>query len=223
MGYDNTTPLIATEYDKKISNTIPYYQEFYIQTLDIIEQCNFEKMNWLDLGCGTGTMEEYAFQRFSDIRFVLVDPSEEMLKQAREKLQNDAIEFLCDTSASIRFRNRFDVVTAIQSHHYMQAEERRKATECIYQALKEGGIYISFENVIPEDEEIKQFELLRWGKYQQRHGKTEEEAEAHIARCGVNYFPLTVNQHIRLLKETGFRRIHVFWYSCMQMGIYGIK
>ena len=46
----------------------------------------------------------------------------------------------------------------------MHEEERKKAAECVYNALKKGGIYISFENIIPEDEEIKKFELLRWGR-----------------------------------------------------------
>ncbi|NLG04372.1 MAG: hypothetical protein GX567_11190 [Clostridia bacterium] len=54
-------------------------------------------------------------------------------------------------------------------------------------------------------------------------GKSKEEAQAHLARCGVNYFPLTVRQHLKLLEETGFKQIHVFWYSYMQMGLYGIK
>lgn len=66
----------------------------------------------------------------------------------------------------------------------MHEEERRKATKCVYDSLVNGGIYITFENVIPEDEELKKSELLRWGRYQQRHGKTEEARE-HNARCGV--------------------------------------
>lgn len=223
MSNDNTTPLAAREYDKNIHNTIPYYQEFYDQTLDIVEQCGFNKMTWLDLGCGTGSLEELALQKFPNVHFVLVDPSEKMLEKAKEKLKDNSIQYICAGSASIDFTNCFEVVTAIQSHHYMQEDERRKATECIYHSLKKRGIYISFENVIPENEEIKAFELLRWGKYQQRHGKTEEEAKAHNARCGVNYFPLTVEQHIQLLKDVGFYNVHVFWYSYMQMGIYGIK
>lgn len=223
MANDNTTPLAAKDYDQKINNTIPYYQEFYRQTLDIVRQRNFSNINWLDLGCGTGTLEKLIFQEFSDVQFTLVDPSEKMIKQAQEKLKNDSIQYICADSASIQFAGCFDVVTAIQSHHYMQEDERRKATKRVYNSLKNGGIYISFENVIPEDEDVKMFELLRWGKYQQRHGKTEEEAKAHNARCGVNYFPLTVNGHIELLKETGFHKIHVFWYSYMQMGIYGIR
>lgn len=213
MSNDNTTPLAAREYDKNIHNTIPYYQEFYDQTLDIVEQCGFNKITWLDLGCGTGSLEELALQKFPNVHFVLVDPSEKMLEKAKEKLKDNSIQYICAGSASIDFTNCFEVVTAIQSHHYMQEDERRKATECIYHSLKKRGIYISFENVIPENEEIKAFELLRWGKYQQRHGKTEEEAKAHNARCGVNYFPLAVEQHIQLLKDVGFYNVHVFWYS----------
>ncbi len=97
----------------------------------------------------------------------------------------------------------------------MHEEERRKATKCVYDSLVNGGIYITFENIIPEDEELKKSKLLRWGRYQQRHGKTEEARE-HNARCGVNYFSLTVDQHIRFLKEVGFKKVHMFWYSYMQ-------
>ena len=92
-----------------------------------------------------------------------------------------------------------------------------KGTATDIAAWNGGGYAVS------NDSEVKEAELLRWGRYQQRHGKTQEEAKAHNARCGVNYFPLTVSAHIRLLKQTGFRHVHVFWYSYMQMGIYGVK
>lgn len=223
MINDNTTPVCASEYDNEINKTIPFYSEFYNQTFDVIKQYNFSKMNWLDLGCGTGTLEKLAFERFTDINFVLADPSEKMLEKAKEKLKSHCIQYICSDSASIDYEECFDIVTAIQSHHYMRQQERRKATENVYRCLKNGGIYISFENVIPDDEEVKTNELLRWGRYQQLHGKTEAEARAHNARCGVNYFPLTVPEHIQLLKDEGFRKVHVFWYSFMQMGIYAIK
>ena len=223
MKNDNTTPMAAGVYDQEINNTIPYYSEFYDQTLDVIEQCNFEKLHWLDLGCGTGSLEKIAFERFVEPQFVLVDPSEKMLEKAKEKLEGHSVQYICGDSVSIDFDSCFDVVTAIQSHHYMHEEERKKATENVYRALKKGGIYISFENVVPEDETVKSMELLRWGRYQQRHGKTPAEAKAHNARCGVNYFPLTTSEHIALLKQTGFEHIQIFWYSYMQMGIYGIK
>ena len=81
-----------------------------------------------------------AFQRFSEIDFVLVDPAEKMLEQAKEKLRNREVQYICAGSADIQFENRFYIVTAIQSHHYMQENERKIATKRVYQALKEGGI-----------------------------------------------------------------------------------
>lgn len=223
MKNDNTTPLSAGEYDRKIAKTIPYYEEFGAQAFDVIASQNFEKMHWLDLGCGTGSLEEKALEVFPEADFVLLDPSESMLRQAGEKLAGHPVQYICSTSDQIAFDTEFDIVTAIQAHHYMHEEERQKATVQIYKALKKGGIYISFENVVPEDARVKERELLRWGSYQQRHGKTAREAREHNSRCGVNYFPITVPEHIALLKEAGFAQVHVFWYSYMQMGIYGIK
>lgn len=189
----------------------------------MVEQYKGEEIAWLDLGVGTGTLEQLALERFPKAKFVLLDPSDKMLEQAQLKLGDYEVEYLHASSTEIKFQEKFDVITVIQSHHYLKEDERKVATKKVYEALKEDGIYISFENVIPEDEEIKREELLRWGRYQQRHGKTKEQADEHNARCGINYFPLTVAQHIDLLKETGFRKRYVFWKSYMQMGIYAIK
>ncbi|MDO5132164.1 MAG: class I SAM-dependent methyltransferase [Eubacteriales bacterium] len=223
MMNDNTTPMAAAEYDRKINNTIPYYNEFYTQTLDVIAQCGYSELDWLDLGCGTGTLEEKALRVFPSARFVAVDPSEKMLEQAGNKLSGYNIEFVTGKSSEINYTNRFDVVTAIQSHHYMHEEERQRSITRVYDALRDGGIFICFENVVPESETVKKQELLRWGRYQQRHGKTEAEALEHNARCGTGYFPITVPQHIQLLKSVGFTDVHVFWLSYMQMGIYAFR
>ena len=140
-----------------------------------------------------------------------------------KKLTGRDIEFIQGKSEELRFAERFNVATAIMSHHYMSADVRREAVKRVYGALKAGGIFICFENVVPDSETVKKRELLRWGRYQQRHGKSAAEALAHNARCGTSYFPITIPQHIRLLKDTGFSDVHVFWYSCMQMGVYAFK
>lgn len=223
MKNDNTTPMNAREYDAQITKTIPYYSEFHAQTFSVIKNMDFEKIAWLDLGCGTGTLASKASHIFENVEFTMVDPSETMIEEAQEKNLHLQATYLCASSDNIDFDSEFDVVTAIQSHHYMKEEARKKATENVYRALRSDGIYITFENVIPETEEIKELELQRWGTYQKEHGKSEKEVEAHIARCGVNYFPITINQHIELLQQVGFRNVHVFWYSYMQAGIYAMK
>ena len=118
MIKDNSTTLNAKQYDNAISDTLPYYMDFFEQTFEVVEQCGFEQLKWLDLGCGTGTLEEKALKRFGDIHFVLVDPSSEMLYMAKEKLKNEDVQYLNCESDSIDFKDCFNVVTAIQSHHY---------------------------------------------------------------------------------------------------------
>ena len=44
---DNTTPMRAKEYDAKIENTIPFYSEFYRQTIDLVKARRLEQGKWL--------------------------------------------------------------------------------------------------------------------------------------------------------------------------------
>lgn len=223
MSKDNKSPVNAAEYDKKISVLLPYYSDFHAQTLSLVQNMGYEKVRWLDLGCGTGTLAQKACSLINEISFVMLDPSAQMLEVAKTNNPGLEAEYLCAPSEAIDFTEEFQVVTAIQSHHYMTEEARKHTTQKVFNALKPGGMYITFENVVPEMPELRQLELQRWGSYQRGNGRTEEQIKAHQSRCGVEYLPITVPKHIRLMKEAGFRAVHVFWISYMQAGIYGIK
>lgn len=224
MVNDNASPIPSGEYDERISKSIPYYDAFNEQILDILQQRGAMSGEWLDLGCGTGTLALQAHTRFPDFHFVLADPSDHMLKLAQEKLAALAVEWICAGSEQLAvFPDRFQVVTAVQSHHYLRPDERAQVVKKIFASLKEDGIFLAFENVAPEDESLKEFEFRRWARYRVEHGFPAEDVEAFLARCGVNYFPLPVSTHVKLLRDAGFRQIHVFWQSYVQAGIYAIK
>lgn len=42
-------------------------------------------------------------------------------------------------------------------------------------------------------------------------------------RRGVEVFPITLEQHIELLKKCGFRSVNVLWASYLQAGFWAIK
>jgi tRNA (cmo5U34)-methyltransferase len=44
-----------------------------------------------------------------------------------------------------------------------------------------------------------------------------------MERFDTAYFPITVDEHLQLLKACGFETAELFWYSYMQAGFYGIK
>lgn len=220
---ENISAFTSKEYDMKIKQTLPYYDEFYQQIIDLVKSCNLNALHWLDVGCGTGKMAEIAFKNIEVEKFTFCDCSSEMLEIAKERFPYPNTEFiLCDIQ-KLTNSNEYDVITAIQVNHYLQKEERRKAVQNCYQSLRENGIFISFENFAPFSELGKNIYLGKWKLYQMEQGKTAAESDEHISRYNQNYFPITLTEHLELLRDCKFRVVEILWISYMQVGIWGMK
>lgn len=220
---DNKTSQAAQEYDANVHKTIPRYHLFHEETLDVIKTIFPKPANWLDTGCGTGTLIARALEQFGATRFMASDPSEGMLRLAAEKLANHEITYVLAGSEELESSNRFDIVTAIMVHHYLDEQTRRKATQNCFQLLNPGGVYITFETIKPATEQGIKIGLMRWRQAQLLHGKDPDNVEKHISRYGSELLPITLEAHIQLLRETGFSTVEIFWASGMQAGLYAIK
>ncbi len=230
MKKDNTTPYKASEYDENIRKTIPFYDAFSQQTIALVEAVIPNPEVWVDTGCGTGALVEKAHLEFPDTRYILADPSEKMLLETKKRLfhhlpkQNiTLLEPVDSQGLPGRIKEKTDVVTAIQCHHYLQKDQRKEAVRACHEILKEGGLFITFENIRPETPEGIKIALDQWREFQLGQGREKDAVEAQLQRFDREYFPITVQEHLQLLRETGFRTAELFWYSCMQAGFYGIK
>lgn len=229
MPNDNSTPHSSGVYDTQVRSTIPNYARFAEETIDLVRVQAPECPVWLDTGAGTGDLILHAYDNFPKTRFLLADPSEAMLEQAREKLcgitggRIDFLEPAGTTELRKVFTGKANVVTAIQSHHYMRAPERENATKVVYDALAENGLYVTFENVAPFTETGVQAGLARWGLFQVRSGRSFDTVEKHLSRYGEEYYPINIEQHLALLRKTGFRVVEILWYSHMQAGFWAVK
>jgi tRNA (cmo5U34)-methyltransferase len=116
-----------------------------------------------------------------------------------------------------------DVITAMMCHHYAQPEERRRMIKACYDLLTAGGVYVAFENIRPDSEEATRIGLQRWRRFQQMQGRDDTTVEQHLARFDIEYFPITVREHLQLLRDCGFRTAQLLWYSHVQVGVYAIK
>ena len=65
--------------------------------------------------------------------------------------------------------------------------------------------------------------MKRWLRFLEKHGNSEQDIKMHIDRRGVELFPITVEQHIDLLKRCGFRSVDILWISYLQAGLWAIK
>src|SRR4030042_1015531 len=85
---DNKTPHKSSEYDVNVIKTIPFYECFHQQTIDLVKTIKPDVKEWLDTGCGTGFLVEKALPVFKDCIFVLADPSAEMLMMVKNRLES---------------------------------------------------------------------------------------------------------------------------------------
>lgn len=216
-------------YDEHIAITIPYYESFHREIINFVRSSRSTPRWWLDTGCGTGTLVCAAAQAFPDTSFILADPSEEMLAQAKKKLQWVDSSFLnildsCSTADIVLgYSVNPEIITAVLCHHYLDMPGRQKAVNRCYRLLAPGGLFITFENIRPSTEAGTRGGLQYWKLFQLDHGKSEQETESHLSRFGKEYFPITINQHISLLTAAGFRTVEMLWYSYMQAGFYAVK
>ena len=76
---------------------------------------------------------------------------------------------------------------------------------------------------MPDSAQGTQLGIERWKRFQIEHGRTGIMAEKHAKRFNTEYFPITINEHLKLLKKIGFQTAELFWKSQMQAGFYAIK
>lgn len=220
---DNKSAFGSTEYDGKMKQTLPYYEEFYEQIIELVRLFHYNTVRWLDIGCGTGKMGGVAFEKLELERFVFCDSSDEMIRIAEERFKRRSAEFsVCDIR-NLMYANEFNVITAIQVNHYLHIEERRIALQNVYEALEDHGLFICFENFAPFTALGKTVYLEKWKRYQMKQGKSPEECESHIKRYGTDYFPISISENIELMRNCGFRAVEILWVSNMQVGLWGIK
>jgi tRNA (cmo5U34)-methyltransferase len=153
---DNSTPHNASDYDREIFKTVPFYHLFYTETIDLVRTLLPDTSVWLDTGCGTGYLAEQALPLLPETRFLLADPSCAMLDQARVRLArfpSGRIRFLGALSTEELagvVPETPQVISAIQCHHYGGDEAGRRATDTCFRLLERGGLYITFENIRPD-------------------------------------------------------------------------
>lgn len=173
----------VSEYDRKITSTVPYYSEFHKQVTQTVKAFGYSSLSWLDVGCGTGTMAKLAIESFNIERLVLCDKSSEMISAAKFRLGGESpAEFINSSVAELKFKSEFDIVTSILVNHYLSDNERSIAVKNCFDALKKGGLMITFENIATNSDILESVYLKRWKDYQISQGKTENDAQKHTER-----------------------------------------
>ena len=90
---DNKSAFRSSDYDDRIKQTLPYYEQFYKEIIELVKIFNHNRIRWLDVGCGTGKMVSVAYENVDLEKFVFCDSSKEMIKIVKERFRCRNAEF----------------------------------------------------------------------------------------------------------------------------------
>jgi tRNA (cmo5U34)-methyltransferase len=170
----------AISYNHDRAKLIPCFDTFYRWAVDLIPP---GADHILDLGAGTGLLSAFIRARFPDARLHLIDSSEPMLVQARERFAGDQ-EAFCELGdyRTAAWGSHYDAVVSALSIHHLENEAKRALFAKIHSALKPGGAFINAEQVAGSTPELERRYKQLWLEQVRALGAAEQQITESLFR-----------------------------------------
>lgn len=213
----------AEIFDELIKTLIPYYEDMIESMILALPFHQKEKINVLDLGCGTGNISLKVKERFPNARITSVDMAKNMIKIAKQKLASyNDIEFIIADVRDLEFVDEFDAVVSSLALHHLHHPEKKPYYHRIKSFLKKGGVFYNTDNILGSSPHLNQLYMDKWIEFLLKSHTHEEIDSVWIPKHREEDFPAPLMDHIHLLEEVGFKEVDVIWKSYM-FGVYGGK
>ena len=167
-----------------------------------------QEFTYVNLGAGSGNLDEVLLAHFVKAHATLVDGSQAMLDSARERLEpfSDRVEFVVGDLSNPEWLSAvpgpFDVaVSSFAAHHAGPAERVRELYSEVFGLLRADGIFVNLEYVrFPRPELVA---LSSWAA-------RDPEAQLN-ATTPRHALPGTVIEQVGWLSEAGFATADAMW------------
>lgn len=214
MTYQNwSDPETARKWDEDNTSRNPLRPQQLEMLLAILEDEFEPGKTILDLGYGTGIVEQMIFERIPSAQIVGVDRSEAMMALAAERLKPYPFRFipvhfdLAELSsilgpASPLPRQQYQIVISVQALHHLTPEQMQAAYLTIYDILEPRGLFLLQDRIAVSTPHLWSAYQSLWRLLNVQEGETYEEHIAQVAAQGDQPAPL--EQHLRWLQDAGF-------------------
>jgi tRNA (cmo5U34)-methyltransferase len=198
----------AENYDRTRRKLVPCFDDFYRAAVDLLPFGRDDEFHVLDLGAGTGLLSAFVAFSYPRARVTMVDISDEMLAQARERFAAGGSRFLFEVAdyEKGRITGRYDAVMSALSLHHLGDEAKRMIFAQAHAALTPGGVFINADQVRGETSEIDRRCHDRWIARVRELGAPERELMMALEQMKFDH-TCTTDEQLGWLREAGFREV----------------
>jgi tRNA (cmo5U34)-methyltransferase len=200
----------ARDYTALRRRLVPVYDEFYGAVVDVLGLVGGDGIRRvLDLGAGTGLLSAEIVAAFPGASVELLDASEPMLAEARQRLGAAVgAVHVADMArvGGIRFSGHYDAVVSALAIHHLEHADKRALMARVFDVLRPGGVFVNAEQVSAPAPGLTEIYESRWADECRALGATERElADARERmrhdRC------IDVEPQLDWLREAGFQPV----------------
>ncbi|MCB2187636.1 MAG: methyltransferase domain-containing protein [Deltaproteobacteria bacterium] len=202
----------ATEYDGLRRKFIPCFDDFYGVALSLLPLAApaglGEAFPILDLGAGTGLLAALALAAFPAAQLTLLDLSEGMLAQARERFrgQENRVSLVAGDYLRTEGLGPFRAVISSLSIHHLEHEDKPLIFRKIGSWLAPGGLFINADQAAGASPAVQEFYQALWWSQVRAAGLTEtQQAEARQRLAYDRLAPLA--DQLAWLRQAGFQEV----------------
>jgi tRNA (cmo5U34)-methyltransferase len=218
---DWTNPEFAGEWDATMTSLNLMRAEQLDILLTILSDLYRPGTTLLDIGMGSGRVEELLFERIPNAMLVGTDFSEAMLDIARARLTpySDRYEMVMQDlthpwDAKLPDHD-YDIAFSVQVIHNVPHVHKQETFAFIEHALSPGGLFLLLDRIRVATPDLFPAYLSMWDRLERergtdlvvsrREGATFEEHELSVSNRGDQ--PATMEEHLQWLREAGFSEV----------------
>ena len=184
-----------------------------LDILTTIISDSYEKGKYIiDLGFGSGQVEEIIFRRRPEAKVIGIDSSPVMIDLAHKRLNNlknnyEAIQHELTELKSLKLPPKdFQFAIAVQALHHLSHEQKKEVFSWVYNILEKGGTFFILDRIaINMDTLFKTYKSV-WDRMERNAKlKSGKSFEHYVEKIKTKEDePATIEQHLAWLREIGF-------------------
>ncbi|MFQ5772941.1 MAG: carboxy-S-adenosyl-L-methionine synthase CmoA [Kiloniellaceae bacterium] len=210
----------AKVFDDMVGRSVPFYDEIQRMTSELAGTFAVSGSYLYDLGCATGTTLALLDGTVNDgVHFVGVDNSEEMLAQARKKLEalggKRTVDLVLADVNEMPAMQPTSVVVMNLTLQFVRPLYRERVLGQIFDALLENGCLILVEKLTVKDSRLNRLFIEYYYDLKRRNGYSEIEIARKREALENVLIPYRLEENLQLLETAGFKTTEMFfrWYN----------
>jgi tRNA (cmo5U34)-methyltransferase len=218
----------AVVFDDMLNRSVPYYSEMQRMIGEIAADYAVEGTRLYDLGCATcNAFFELDKVLPKTVKFVGVDFSQDMLDQAKEKIDKSEMkrehELVCaDLNDDITMADASVVIMNL-TLQFIRPVRRHRIMSNIVNSMVPGGCMLVVEKVLSKDSKVNRSFIKYYYDFKQRNGYSDLEIAQKREALENVLIPYRLEENYELFLSSGFSFCDVFfkWYNFC--GIIAVK